>query len=104
MKKLLFIMILATIFIPVTQTGASNKEMNMQYKPKAVEVQSIVKQDSNGLDAVNSEKLLQAKKLKSEERIKKISRMKTRLSKKRISSERRDRLFGLLLLAHGGQR
>ena len=104
MKKLLFIMILATIFIPVTQTGASNKEMNMQYKPKAVEVQSIIKQDSNGLDAVNSEKLLQAKKLKMEERIKKISRMKTRLSKKRISSERRDRLFGLLLLAHGGQR
>lgn len=104
MKKLLFTMILATIFIPVTQTGAYNKEMNTQYKPKAVEVQSTVKQDTNGFDTVNSEKLLQAKKLKREAKIKNISRIKARLSKKRISSERRDRLFGLLLLAHGGQR
>jgi hypothetical protein len=98
MKKLLFIMILASIFIPVTQTGASNKEMNMQFKPKAVEVQSMIKQDSNGLDELNREKLLQAKKLKRE------ARNEARLSKKKISSERRDRLFGLLLLAHGGQR
>ena len=103
MKKILFIMILATIFIPISQTGASMGDMkDVSYKLKANKAQIIVKQESN--NELNSKSLLTSEKIKKKARISKASLRKKRITKKRISEERRDRLFGLLLLAHGGQR
>ena len=101
MKKLLFIMILATTFLPISQTGA---EMNVQDKQKANEVKAEKKQTSKGIDALNSEKPLQSIKLKKEVNINKKSQNRARLTNKKIANQRKDRLFALLLLAHGSQR
>ncbi len=102
MKKILFIMILATTFIPITQTGASLRDMDVSDKFKAKEAQTITKQVPGNLLKCESQPA--PEKIKSEERAKKSIINRQKLTKKKISSERRDRLFGLLLLAHGGQR
>ena len=92
MKKIMFIIILATTLIPISQTGASMSDSSVSYKAK--EVQTAVKNKS----------LLTPEIIEQKADVKNNSRSKARLSKKRISNEKRDRLFGLLLLAHGGQR
>lgn len=104
MKKILFIMILATIFIPISQTGASMGEMDVQNKLKTYEAQTMAKHTSKGIDILNSDKLLQSKRLKREARIRRITQNRARLTNKKFSSEGKDRLLGLLILAHGGQR
>ena len=102
MKKILFIMILATIlFIPISQTGASLGEMNVSHNQKE---QTMKNQTSKGIDVLDSEKLLESKRLKRKAKIRKIHQNRARLTSKKISIERRDRLVGLLLLAHGSQR
>jgi hypothetical protein len=47
MKKILFIMILATTFIPMPQTGASLGDMNESNIYKTKEAQTMVTQESN---------------------------------------------------------
>lgn len=100
MKKILFIMILATTFIPVPQTGASIGEMNGSNKAKVKEAQMVEKAPDN--ISVNESNLMHGKIKEEKTKISNNSRQK--LVKKSMSSEKRDRLFGLLLLAHGGQR
>ena len=102
MKKILFIIILATTFIPGSQTGASMGDTNVSNKFKTNESQTMVKQVS--VNEVENEAQMIPGKIKKEERTDKISIRRHRLGTKSISSEKRDRLFGLLLLAHGGQR
>ena len=101
MKKILFIMILATTFIPGPQTGASIGEMN---GPNEVKAQIMVDHVSNYI--LDNETKLTPGKIIKEEKTKKshISRQRIVKVKENMSSEKRDRLFGLLLLAHGGQR
>ena len=89
MKKILFIMILATIFIPISQTGASLGEMNVSHNQKE---QTIKNQTSKGIDVLDSEKLLESKRLKRKARIRKIHQNRARLTDKKLSIERRDRL------------
>jgi len=102
MKKILFIMILATTFIPVPQTGASMGDINISDELKAKETQTIVKQVSDSvLD--NKAQLIPGKIIK-EESTRKSYISRQRLAKKSKPGDKRDRLFGLLLLAHGGQR
>jgi hypothetical protein len=100
MKKILFIMILATTLIPISQTVASDGNRNISYKAK--DVQTVSRQEPDNV--LNSESSLMPEKTNREPENKNISRSKTRLKKDRISSEKKDRLFGLLLLAYGGQR
>ena len=104
MKKIMFIMILATTFIPLPQISASNKGMNDQYRLKTNVPQIMVKQASDKLDLLSDETQLQPVKIRREARIKNTSWHKERLAKKKISSSKRDRLFGLLLLAYGIRR
>ena len=101
MKKILFIMILATTFIPVPQTGASIGEMNGSNKAKVKEAQIMVEKAPDNI-SVNESNLMHGKIKEEKTKISNNSRQK--LVKKSMSSEKRDRLFGLLLLAHGGQR
>ena len=96
-------MILATTFIPTARTGASSDEIDVQNKQKS-NVQIMEKQASNGVEMLDHENLTQSKILKKDAGMKETSRKKADLKKKRISSEKRDRLFGLLLLAYGGQK
>ncbi|MBN2418554.1 MAG: hypothetical protein JXL81_04165 [Deltaproteobacteria bacterium] len=102
MKKILFIMILATTFIPVPQTGASIDETDILNKVKANEVQTVVKHVSDNV--LDNDVQLISSEIKRDKRVNKNNIKKQRLVKKSISIEKRDRLFGLLLLAHGGQR
>ena len=90
MKKILFILILATVFIPVSQTGASLEDINKQDKQITEKVQTVQKQVSNSVDLLKSETPVKIKKVKS--------------LKNKLPSNKRDRLFGLMLLAYGGQR
>lgn len=101
MKKILIIMILATTFIPMSRTGISLGEMNLQNKQKAKEIQTVVKHESKEIRTATHKKLFQSKIQRKEARIGKISQNNAKL---KIPSEKKDRLFGLLLLAYGGQR
>ena len=99
MKKILIIMILATIFIPISQTGASMGNKDMAYESKS---QIMTKQVSD--DILSRVSFNAPEKVKKEERAEKSTFKMQKSAKKRISSERKDRLVGLLLLAYGGQR
>jgi len=104
MKKILFLILLGTICIPITQTYSSNREMDTLYKLKANDTQTMVKPASKGLEVLNNENLLHPNKIKIENRIRKTSRPKEKLTKVKISKEKRDQLFGILLLVHRGKR
>ena len=103
MKKILIIMILvATIFIPISQTGASMRGEDVIYESKAKESQIVTKQVSDNI--LNSLSMTVPEKVKKEEITNKSTFNIQKSPKKKISSERKERLAGLLLLAYGGQR
>ena len=76
MKKIMFIIILATTLIPISQTGASMSDSSVSYKAK--EVQTAVKNKS----------LLTPEIIEQKADVKNNPRSKARLSKKRISNEK----------------
>ena len=103
MKKILFIMILATTFIPVTQIGATNKGMDERYKVKTTDSQISLNPVSELLDVENINNQLPPDKIKTEHRIKRTHRAKELLPRKSITGRKKDRLFGILLLAYGSK-
>lgn len=90
MKKILFILILATVLIPVSQMGASLEDNNKQDKQITEKVQIVQKQVSNSVDLLKNETPVKIKRVKSLEN--------------KLPSDKRERLFGLMILAYGGQR
>lgn len=104
MKKILIIMMFVMTCIPMTQISASNVKIDSAYKLKTYDKEIRVKPALKDLQSLNNKNLFQAKITKNEHSIKKTSRPKSKSRMNRISKERRDRLFGLLLLAHGGKR
>lgn len=102
MKKILIIMILATIFIPISQTGASMRDKDAMYESKAKKSHITTKMVHD--NTLNSASLTVPDKVKKEENTNKSILNSHKSAKKRISSERKDRLVGLLLLAYGGQK
>ena len=104
MKKILFIMILATTFIPVTPIGASNRGMNDTYKVKNIDSQISHNATSELQDISNIEDQLVQKKIQVENRIDRTKEIKEMANRKSVASKKRDRLFGILLLAYGGKR
>ena len=104
MKKLLFIMIMATTLITVTPIGASNQGMNERYKVKTMDSQISLSTALDVQNISNVENRFQPEKIKLEKRIRKIDRTQKRIARKGISANKKDRLFGILLLAYGGKR
>lgn len=105
MKKTLFIMILAAILIPVTPIGASNSGMNTEIsRPDTVDTQMRSNPASEMPNLSGIEKQVQSEKNKVKNSVKRSYRTKKVLSRKSISGNKRDRLFGILLLAYGGRR
>jgi len=102
MKKILVIMILAITFIPISQTGASMRDKDVRYNSQAKEshIMANMVQDNTLKDVLKTA----PNKVKRDEKAKKCTLNRQKPIKKRISSERKDRLVGLLILAYGGQK
>ena len=104
MKKILFIVILATTFIPITQIGASNSGMDNRYKVQTLDSKISINTNSDIIDVSNIKNQLQPEKIKVEPTIKKARMTNENISGKSFSGKKKDRLFGILLLAYGGKK
>ena len=104
MKKILFIMILATTFIPVMQIGASSSGMNKGYKVQTLDSQISLNANSENIDVSDIKNQFQPEKIKAERGINKIRRTKELIPRKSFSGKKKDRLLGIFLLAYGGKR
>ena len=103
MKRLMFIMMLAITFIPITHIAASNGEMNTEYKPEIISEKAFNKGDYIKQGISIEKNLLHAEKIKDLNINCRASRLKEKLIKRNLPDKKRERLCRLLLLAHGGQ-
>lgn len=104
MKTLIFTVILTIAFISVPNTGAPNLESDVQGKFKTIEKQIIEKKDVTGLKSPGIENPKSREKKTGVNPARRSLVLNGKLSSYTIPAEKRDRLFGLLLLAYGSQK
>lgn len=98
MKKLLITMILTIAFISVPYTDSANNNMNVQARVNTIDEQAhIIKKRDIKAQPGN-------RVIKHEFSAKRISGLNERLTANGIPDKKRDKLFGLLLLAYGGKK
>ena len=88
MKKILFIMILATTFISVTQIGASDREMDERYIVKPIDSQISLNPASELPDVQITKNQCLPEKIKIEHRVKRTNRAKEMLPRKTITGKK----------------
>lgn len=98
MKKLLITIIFTIAFISVPYTDSANNNMNVQARVNTIDEQTriIIKRD---IKVQSSNRLI-----KHKFTAKKISGLNEKLTANGIPAEKREKLFGLLLLAYGGKK
>ncbi len=104
MKKIMFIMMMAVTFIPITHIAASNGEISSEFKSDIVNSFAVEQNDYEQSETGLTNSTQDAQKIKRLNRVREISGLRKKMAERKISDEKRDRLLGLLLLAHGGRR
>jgi hypothetical protein len=99
MKKLIFTMILTIAFISVPYVDSAHNKTDVQTGVnKAADMMAI--KDVKNISLMPA----QAEKVKAFETRKKVLGLNEKISAYRIPAGKKDKLFGLLLLAYGGNR
>ncbi|GEM_PF-3589192 len=104
MKKIIFIMIFTIAFISIPNTNSAKINMCTGARINTIEDNTGRKEESGIKGIVIDNKAKVNERIRSGLVTEKATSLNKRLSGHSIPAEKRDKLFGLLLLAYGGKR
>jgi hypothetical protein len=103
MKKIIFIMIFTIAFISIPNTNSANINMGIGASINKTGYETGIKKQAT-IKSIVIDNETKVENVRPGLVTKKATSLNKRLSVHSIPAEKRDRLFGLLLLAYGGKR
>lgn len=103
MKKLILVMILTIAFISIPNTNSANINMGTEARINSTGDATGIKEQA-AIKSIVIDNETKVERVRPSLVTKKATSLNKRLSGHSIPAEKRDRLFGLLLLAYGGKR